>query len=211
MVRHGSRWIALLSIALVVTLGFASQTLGQGATDRSNLRFVVVTHGQASDPYWSVVQNGVNQAAEDMGVEVEYEAPRTFDMVQMAQLIDAAVASQPDGMAISIPDADALGDSIRAGVAAGIPMISLDSGSGPARCQSLMLSAASFGVTQKPSSPSMAASTSSHSAHGSSAAGSSLNALARSLAIWSVSSPSASVSGARQGKSHHRRTSARLR
>ena len=64
-----------------------------------------------------------------MGVQVEYQAPDTFDMVAMAQLIDAAVASQPDGMAISIPDADALGDSIKAGVDAGIPMISLDSGS----------------------------------------------------------------------------------
>ena len=63
----------------------------------------MVTHGQASDPYWSVVQNGVNQAAEDMGVQVDYQAPDTFDMVAMAQLIDAAVASQPDGMAISIP------------------------------------------------------------------------------------------------------------
>jgi simple sugar transport system substrate-binding protein len=75
------------------------------------------------------VQNGVNQAAEDMGVQVDYQAPDTFDMVAMAQLIDAAVASQPDGMAISIPDADALGDSIKAGVDAGIPMVSLDSGS----------------------------------------------------------------------------------
>ena len=64
-----------------------------------------------------------------MGVQVEYQAPDTFDMVAMSQLIDAAVASQPDGMAISIPDADALGDSIKAGVDAGIPMISLDSGS----------------------------------------------------------------------------------
>ena len=89
----------------------------------------MVTHGQASDPYWSVVQNGVNQAAEDMGVQVDYQAPDTFDMVAMAQLIDAAVASQPDGMAISIPDADALGESIQAGVDAGIPMVSLDSGS----------------------------------------------------------------------------------
>ena len=50
-------------------------------------------------------------------------------MVAMAQLIDAAAASQPDGIAISIPDADALGDSIQAGVDAGIPMVSLDSGS----------------------------------------------------------------------------------
>jgi len=119
----------LFVTVMLATVGFASQTLGQDTGDRSDLRFVVVTHGQASDPYWSVVQNGVNQAAKDMGVQVEYQAPDTFDMVAMSQMIDAAVASQPDGMAISIPDADALGDSIKAGVAAGIPMISLDSGS----------------------------------------------------------------------------------
>jgi len=128
--RHrSSQLIALLVAVILATVGFASQTLGQPNQDRSNLRFIVVTHGQASDPYWSVVQNGVNQAAKDMGVQVEYEAPDTFDMVAMSQMIDAAVASHPDGMAISIPDADALGDSIKAGVAAGIPMISLDSGS----------------------------------------------------------------------------------
>ena len=128
--RHRStRLIALLVTVMLATVGFASQTLGQDDGDRGDLRFVVVTHGQASDPYWSVVQNGVNQAAEDMGVEVEYQAPDTFDMVAMAQMIDAAVASQPDGMAISIPDADALGESIQGGIDAGIPMVSLDSGS----------------------------------------------------------------------------------
>jgi simple sugar transport system substrate-binding protein len=128
--RHrSSQLIALLVAVMFASVSFASQTLGQGSRDRSDLRFVVVTHGQASDPYWSVVQNGVNQAAEDMGVQVDYQAPDTFDMVAMAQLIDAAVASQPDGMAISIPDADALGESIQAGVDAGIPMVSLDSGS----------------------------------------------------------------------------------
>jgi simple sugar transport system substrate-binding protein len=89
----------------------------------------VVSHGQASDPFWSVVQNGVNQAAEDLGVTVEYQAPPTFDMVAMAQLIDAAVATEPDGLVVSIPDADALGPSIEAAVAAGIPVISMNSGS----------------------------------------------------------------------------------
>src|SRR5919106_2621049 len=123
------RLVTLLAIALAASIGSGAPVLGQDGGDRGDLRFVVVTHGQASDPYWSVVQNGVNQAAEDMGVQVEYQAPDTFDMVAMAQLIDAAVASQPDGMAISIPDADALGDSIKAGVDAGIPMIFLDSGS----------------------------------------------------------------------------------
>jgi simple sugar transport system substrate-binding protein len=94
-----------------------------------DFRFVVVTHGQASDPFWSVAANGVKAAAEDMGVQVAYQAPETFDMVAMSQLIDAAVASEPDGLVVSIPDADALGPSIKAAVAAGIPVISMNSGS----------------------------------------------------------------------------------
>src|SRR3712207_3567269 len=128
--RHrSSRLIALFVAVTLASVGFASQTVGQGSGDRSDLRFVVVSHGQASDPFWSVVQNGVNQAAEDMGVEVEYQAPDTFDMVAMSQLIDAAVASEPDGLVVSIPDPDALGDSIQAAVDAGIPVISMNSGS----------------------------------------------------------------------------------
>ncbi|MEZ4558829.1 MAG: hypothetical protein R2851_09785 [Caldilineaceae bacterium] len=41
------------------------------------------------------MKNGVDQAAEDMRATVEYQAPQTFDMVAMSQLIDAAVAAQP--------------------------------------------------------------------------------------------------------------------
>ena len=101
---------------------------GSGGGDR-DLRIVVVTHGQASDPFWSVVANGVDQAETDLGITVEYNAPETFDMVAMSELIDTAVASEPDGLVISIPDAQALGDSIQAAVDAGIPVVSINSGS----------------------------------------------------------------------------------
>lgn len=93
------------------------------------VRIIVVSHGQASDPFWSVVKNGVDQAAEDFGVDVEYQAPQTFDMVEMSQLIDAAIAANPTGLVVSIPDADALEDSILGAVDAGIPVISMNSGS----------------------------------------------------------------------------------
>ncbi|MDQ3695175.1 MAG: sugar ABC transporter substrate-binding protein [Chloroflexota bacterium] len=130
--------LRLLTILIVVAFtgfaGLANAALAQDAAtptaaDGEALRFIVVSHGQASDPFWSVVQNGVNQAAEDLGVTVEYQAPGTFDMVAMSQLIDAAVASEPDGLIVSIPDANALGPSIEAAVAAGIPVISMNSGS----------------------------------------------------------------------------------
>ena len=102
---------------------------GDGQVAQRDYRFVVVSHGQSSDPFWSVAANGVNAAADDMGVEVQYQAPGTFDMVEMSQIIDAAVASQPDGLVVTIPDAAALGPSIEAAVAAGIPVISMNSGS----------------------------------------------------------------------------------
>src|SRR5215204_2062855 len=123
------RLITLLTIVLAAGIGSGVPALGQDDGERGDLRFVVVSHGQASDPFWSVVQNGVNQAATDMGVDVEYQAPDTFDMVAMSQLIDAAVASDPDGIVVSIPDPDALGESIRAAVDAGIPVVSMNSGS----------------------------------------------------------------------------------
>jgi simple sugar transport system substrate-binding protein len=113
----------VMAAVVAAGLGLAASASAQ------DYRFVVVVHGQAADPFWSVVKNGVDEAAADTGATVEYRAPTTFDMVQMSQLIDAAVASQPDGLVVSIPDADALGGPIRNAVAAGIPVISMNSGS----------------------------------------------------------------------------------
>jgi simple sugar transport system substrate-binding protein len=116
-----------LLVALVIFLATTGIARAQDAGPR-NLRIVVVTHGQASDPFWSVVKKGVDQAGADMRVKVEYQSPATFDMVAMSQLIDAAVASKPDGLVVSVPDVTALGSAIKKAVAAGIPVIGINSG-----------------------------------------------------------------------------------
>lgn len=100
---------------------------------------IVVSHGQANDGFWSVVKNGVALAAEHTGANVEYRAPETFDMVAMSQLIDAAVNQEPDGLVVSIPDGDALGPAIERAVAAGIPVISMNSGSDVAEALGVIL------------------------------------------------------------------------
>lgn len=107
--------------ALAAVVGFAAPAMAQD--------IIVVSHGQANDPFWSVVKNGVDLAAQHTGANVDYRAPETFDMVAMSQLIDAAVNQEPDGLVVSIPDGDALGPSIERAVAAGIPVISMNSGS----------------------------------------------------------------------------------
>jgi simple sugar transport system substrate-binding protein len=117
------------SIPTMAAAALLATMFGTVAEAQDTPRFVVVVHGQASDPFWSVVKNGVDEAQKVTGATVEYRAPATFDMVEMAQLIDAAVASKPDGLVVSVPDAAALGRSIKNAVASGIPVVSMNSGS----------------------------------------------------------------------------------
>jgi simple sugar transport system substrate-binding protein len=93
-------------------------------------KIIVVTHGQALDPFWLMVRNGVETAARETNSEVEYHAPEKFDLGAMSKLIDVAVSAKPDGLIVSIPDAAAVGRSIQAAVAAKIPVISINSGLG---------------------------------------------------------------------------------
>jgi simple sugar transport system substrate-binding protein len=139
------KFLVLTVLALLVLSacgGGNQQTNGtsstSGGTSR-NLKFYVVTHGPASDPFWSVIKKGVEQAGKDMGVQVIYEAPPTFDMVAMSHLIDAAVAAHPDGLVVSIPDPSALGPSIKAAIAAGIPVISINAGAEVAKSLGILV------------------------------------------------------------------------
>lgn len=122
-----SRLSKLLIFVLVAAFAFGGMVVT--AQEDRPYRIVVVTHGQASDPFWSVVKNGVDQAATDMRVTVEYQAPTTFDMVAMTQLIEAAIASEPDGLIVSNPDPDALNPVITSAIESGIPVITINSGS----------------------------------------------------------------------------------
>lgn len=114
---------------LTLAAAALAAVLGAAAVQAQDIRVVVVSHGQASDPFWSVVKNGVDAAQKDYAIKVEYRAPDTFDMVKMGQLIDAAVASAPQGLVVSIPDATALGPAIQNAVKSGIPVVSMNSGS----------------------------------------------------------------------------------
>jgi simple sugar transport system substrate-binding protein len=116
----------VLGLVAGLTLLSAASTLA--AADET--RVVFVTHGQSGDPYWSVVKNGMDDAAKTLGVKAEYLAPETFDMAKMAQMIDAAAASKPDGLVVSIADPAALSEPVKNAVAAGIPVIVIDSGGG---------------------------------------------------------------------------------
>lgn len=118
------RWITGVAAAALMALAGSAPALAQAQP-----RIIVVTHGQSNDAFWTVVKNGVAAAGKDMNVQVDYRAPETFDMVAMSQLIDAATNQKPAGLVVSIADPSALGPAIKKAVAAGIPVISMNSGS----------------------------------------------------------------------------------
>ena len=91
-------------------------------------RYVMVTHGEGNDPFWPVVQKGGEDAARAIGADFEYIYNPSADMADMASSIQAAAATSPDGMVISLPDPDSLGPAIKAAVASGVPVITMNSG-----------------------------------------------------------------------------------
>ncbi|MBF9039168.1 MAG: sugar ABC transporter substrate-binding protein [Proteobacteria bacterium] len=109
---------------LIITAAAAALMAGAAHAER----YVMITHTQGTDPFWPVVEKGGRDAAEAVGATLEYNFDVSGDMAAMAQLIEAAAATQPDGIIVSLPDADALGGAIRSAVADGIPVITMNSG-----------------------------------------------------------------------------------
>jgi simple sugar transport system substrate-binding protein len=95
-------------------------------TQGSNMTFAMVTHSDEGS-FWSVVKKGAQQAAKDMGVKLIW-SPSNNDPQKEAQLIDAAVSQKVNGLAVSVPNADAIRAPLAKAKAAGIPIITLNSG-----------------------------------------------------------------------------------
>jgi simple sugar transport system substrate-binding protein len=95
-------------------------------TQGSGLTIAMVTHSDEGS-FWAVVKKGAQQAAKDEGVKLIW-SPSNNDPQKEAQLIDAAVSQKVDGLAVSVPNADAIKGSLAKAKAAGIPIITLNSG-----------------------------------------------------------------------------------
>jgi simple sugar transport system substrate-binding protein len=96
------------------------------------LKLYAVQHAQCSfDAFWCTVEDGIKTAAEAMGVEVTILAPDKFDLEKTAQLIEQAVAAQPDGLALTVTDADLFRAPIQKALDAGIPVVAYNAGKGP--------------------------------------------------------------------------------
>jgi len=81
----------------------------------------------ASLPYWQTAAQGFNQAAADYKVTAKVVGPDGYDAQDELSELNKAVATKPSGILISVADASVLQPGINAAVAAGIPVITVDS------------------------------------------------------------------------------------
>jgi simple sugar transport system substrate-binding protein len=95
-------------------------------TQSKDVTIAVITHGEG-DSFWAVVKKGAEQAGKDLGVTVKYSESNNSPEEQ-AQLIEAAITEEVDGIAVSAPDPDAITDPVKSAVDAGIPVITINSG-----------------------------------------------------------------------------------
>jgi simple sugar transport system substrate-binding protein len=123
----------LLAVGAVVVVGCgggddngAAKSDKVDLTQKKDVTIAVITHGEG-DSFWAVVKKGAEQAGKDLGVTVKYSESQNKPE-QQAQLIDSAVTEGVDGIAVSAPDPDAIRDSVKGAVDAGIPVITINSG-----------------------------------------------------------------------------------
>lgn len=109
----------------------AEDTAAAGDTasgpDNSEYKICMVTHGDGGG-FWSVAKAGADRAAADLGVDFSYQET-TNDAELQAQLIEADVSGGCEAIAVSAPNPDAIKDALAKAEEAGIPVVTMNSGS----------------------------------------------------------------------------------
>jgi len=94
---------------------------------QTNLVFGMAVHSNpAEDAFWGVVEKGAKDAAATFGVTLK--SGGSGDPAEQAQLVETYIADKVDGIFVSLANPDALKDVIKKAVAAGIPVITINSG-----------------------------------------------------------------------------------
>lgn len=93
-------------------------------TDRAVV--AMVSHGAPGDTFWDLVRKGAEDAAKKDNIELRYSSDPQAP--NQANLVQSAIDSGVDGIAVTLPNAQAIGPAAKAAVDAGIPVVGLNAG-----------------------------------------------------------------------------------
>lgn len=93
-----------------------------------NIYIPLITKATESG-FWTFVKEGANEAAQDYDIEISFEGtPRGAEVKDQLDLIEAALARNPQAIILSALDSSAVRPYLESAQAAGIPIIGFDSG-----------------------------------------------------------------------------------
>jgi ribose transport system substrate-binding protein len=79
--------------------------------------------------YWADAFRGMQDAAEYLGVEAVYTGIPEYDVTGEVRVLEETLALAPDGVVLTVAQADALQPTIDNAIAAGIPLVTFDADS----------------------------------------------------------------------------------
>jgi simple sugar transport system substrate-binding protein len=140
MFKHARRAGAVaLATILLVSAGACSSSGGKkaeestsgisaGKADTPAMTIAMITHAAPGDTFWDIIRKGAQSAAAKDNVTLKYSSDP--DSGKQANLIQTAIDSKVDGIAVTMPDPPALVPTIKKAIAAGIPVVAFNAGIG---------------------------------------------------------------------------------
>lgn len=117
-----------IAVALpVVLLLLLSCTLVSCVSYHASDEYYVFVAANLQVPYWKTAGAGFSKAASELKVRANFDGPQTYDPKAERDALDQAVQKKATGILLGVTDPALLKDSIDKAVAAGIPVITIDS------------------------------------------------------------------------------------
>ena len=133
------RWMALAAGVALAVAGCSSSggkqaeesaanAVSAGKADTPKITIAMVTHGAPGDTFWDIIRKGAQAAAAKDNVDLKYSSDP--DSGKQATLIQSAIDSKVDGIAVTLPDPPAIAPAVKKAIAAGIPVVAFNAGIG---------------------------------------------------------------------------------
>jgi simple sugar transport system substrate-binding protein len=99
---------------------------GEAVTGGKQLTIAMITHEQAGDTFWDKIRAGAEASAKQHGITLKYS--NNEQGPEQATLVQNAIDSKVDGIAITLSSADAVVPVSKKAAEAGIPVVAFNQG-----------------------------------------------------------------------------------
>ena len=104
----------------------SAANISGGKANTPEMTIAMITHQAPGDTFWDIVRKGAEAASAKDNVQLRYN--NNPDAGEQANLVQNAIDSKVDGIAVTLAKPDALAPVIKKAIDAGIPVVAFNSG-----------------------------------------------------------------------------------